>query len=156
MNPLTPVAIFLGRQKWMPKLLPLIVALDKFLMRLSRGKFPLLRIAGLPELLITLTGRKSGLRRTTPLLYVPHDGRYLIAGSNWGRPGLPMWVLNLQASMEAEVEIRGRREKVRARQVEGEERAELWNVMLKVWPNYAHYAERTDREIFVFVLEPVA
>lgn len=153
-NPLTPVAILLGRQKWMPKLLPLIVALDRFLVRLSRGRVPLLRIAGLPELMLTVKGRKSGVLRTTPLLYVPHEGRYLIAGSNWGRPKLPVWVLNLKASWEAEVEIRGRHEKVTARQVEGEERERLWIVMLKVWPNYAHYAERADREIPVFVLDP--
>jgi deazaflavin-dependent oxidoreductase (nitroreductase family) len=154
MNPLTPLAIVIGRQKWMPKLLPVIVALDKFLVRVSRGRFPLLRVAGLPELFLTVKGRKSGVARTTPLLYVPHGDEFLIAGSNWGGPSLPVWVLNLRASWTAEVQVRGRSKQVTAREAEGAEREQLWALMLKTWPNYAHYAERTDRTIPVFVLTP--
>ena len=77
-----------------------------------------------------------------------------MAGSNWGAPKLPIWVLNLRAAGEAEVVFKGRRTRVDARQAEGEERAALWRVMNRTWPNYDHYAARTDREIPVFVLTP--
>ncbi len=152
MNFLTPVAIVVGRQKWLPRFLPQIVWLDRLIHRVTRGRFSLLSVAGLPELFLTVRGRRSGMPRTTPLLYVPHDGRYLVAGSNWGGPKLPVWVLNLRAAGEADVQIRGRRSHVTVRQVEGEERERLWRVMLRTWPNYAHYAERTDRVIPVFEL----
>lgn len=154
MNLLTPVAVRVGRQSWLPRFLPQIVWLDRTIHRLFRGRVTLLTLAGLPELYLTVPGRKSGVPRTTPLLYVPHDGRYLVAGSNWGGPKLPVWVLNLRAAGRAEVQIAGRREQVSVREVEGAEREELWQVMLRTWPNYAHYAERTDRLIPVFELTP--
>lgn len=101
-----------------------------------------------------MPGRKSGEPRTTPLLCVPHEGGWLVAGSNWGAPKLPIWVLNLRAAGGGEVVFKGRRTAVDARQAEGEERAALWRVMNRTWPNYDHYAARTDREIPVFVLMP--
>ena len=156
MNPLTRLAVLVGRQKWLPRFLPQIVWLDRSIHRLSRGRVTLLTLARLPQLYLTVRGRKSGERRTTPLLYVPHRGDYLIAGSNWGAPKLPVWVLNLQRAQTAEVDIKGRHTEVTVRQVEGEERAGLWQVMTGTWPNYAKYAERTDREIPVFVLTPGA
>jgi deazaflavin-dependent oxidoreductase (nitroreductase family) len=153
-NPLRPIAIRVGRISWLPRFLPQIEALDRSLQRATRGRVTLLDIAGLPSLMLTVVGRKSGRPRTTPLLYVPHDGTYLVAGSYWGNPKQPVWVLNLLANPDATVSIRGRSRPVRARVAEGEERARLWQVMLRTWPNYAKYAERTDREIPVFVLEP--
>ena len=72
MNPMTRLAIVVGRQPWMPKFLPQIVWLDQTIHRLTRGRFSLLSLAGLPELFLTVRGRKSGEPRTTPLLCVPH------------------------------------------------------------------------------------
>ncbi len=155
MNPLKPLAVRIGRQSWMPKLLPVIVRLDQTMVRLTRGRFPLLRLAGLPEVYLTVKGRKSGIPRTTPLLYAPHQGKILIAGSFWGNPKLPVWVLNLRAAGEAEVQVRGKRHRVTAREVTGDERAELWKVLNATWPNYDHYATKTDRLIPVFELTPV-
>lgn len=154
MNPMTRLAIVVGRQPWMPKFLPQIVWLDQSIHRLTRGRFSLLSLAGLPELFLTVRGRKSGEPRTTPLLCVPHNGTFLVAGSNWGAPKLPIWVLNLRDAGAAEVDFKGRKTQVTARQAEGEERARLWAVMNRTWPNYDHYASRTDREIPVFVLTP--
>ena len=151
---MTPVAIAFGRQKWLPRFLPQIVWLDRTIHRLFRGRVTLLTLAGLPELYLTVPGRRSGVQRTTPLLYVPHRDRYLVAGSNWGAPKPPAWVLNLRAADTAEVDVKGRRTRVTARELEGEERAEVWEVMLRTWPNYAKYAERTDRLIPVFELTP--
>ena len=154
MNVLTPVAIRVGRLSWLPNYLKYIVALDLGIHRITRGRFGLLAIAGLPQLLLTVRGRKSGTPRTTPLLCVPHDGSFLVAGSNWGAPKLPVWVLNLRANPDAEISHRGRDIPIHAREVSGEERERLWQVMVRTWPNYDKYAERTDRRIPVFELTP--
>src|SRR3954468_18003296 len=80
MGLLTPVAIRIGGISWMPRLLPGIVWVDTRLQRLTRGRLTLLDIAGLPNLMLTVPGRKSGIPRSTPLLCVPHQGTYLVAG----------------------------------------------------------------------------
>jgi deazaflavin-dependent oxidoreductase (nitroreductase family) len=154
MNILTPVAVRVGRLGWLPKYLRYIVATDKAIHRVTRDRFGLLAIAGLPQLMLTVRGRKSGVPRTTPLLCVPHEGSFLIAGSNWGDAKLPVWVLNLRADPDAQIRHRGREVPVHAREVTGEERERLWRVMNRTWPNYDKYAERTDRVIPVFVLTP--
>ena len=154
MNFLTPVAVRVGRISWLPKYLKYIVGLDLAIHRLTRGRFGLLAFAGLPQVVLTVRGRKSGAPRTTPLLCVPHDGSFLVAGSNWGAPKLPVWVLNLRANPDAEVLHKGRHIDVHAREVTGEERERLWQVMVRTWPNYDKYAERTDRLIPVFELRP--
>jgi deazaflavin-dependent oxidoreductase (nitroreductase family) len=153
-NPLTPLAIRIGGIRWLPRFTTYIVGLDLFLQRASRGRVSLLGIAGLPALTLTVAGRKTGQPRTTPLLCVPHEHAYLVAGSNWGNPQRPAWVLNLLAQPDAMVTVKGRTQQVRARVAADDERAHLWQVMLRTWPNYAKYAERTTREIPVFVLEP--
>jgi deazaflavin-dependent oxidoreductase (nitroreductase family) len=154
MNVLTPAAVRLGRQRWLPRYLPQIVALDKAIHRLTGGRFGLLAVAGLPQLMLTVRGRKSGTVRTTPLLCVPHEGAYLVAGSNWGEPALPAWVLNLRADPEPRISHRGREMPVAVRETSGPERERMWEVMNRTWPNYATYAARTDRTIPVFVLTP--
>ena len=153
MGLLTPLAVRIGAISWMPKLLPQIVAVDTRLQKVSRGKVSILDIAGLPNLMLTVPGRKSGIPRTTPLLCVPHQGGWLIAGSYFGGPKMPVWVFNLRASGTATVGIKGDQIPVTARELEGPERAEMWQVMLATWPNYAKYEERTDRRIPVFYLE---
>jgi deazaflavin-dependent oxidoreductase (nitroreductase family) len=156
---MTPLAVRIGAISWMPRLLPQITATDKFVQRVSRGRVTILDLAGLPNLMLTVNGRKSGVPRTTPLLCVPHQGSNLIAGSNFGQLEPPVWVVNLRAAIEkgetVGVAQDGGRHRARAREVTGAERAELWEVMVRTWPNYAKYAERTDRTIPVFCLDPV-
>ncbi len=149
------MAIAVGRWPWLPRFLPQIVALDHAIHRLTGGRLTLLALAGLPELYLTVPGRRTGLARTVPLLFAPHDGGYLVAGSNWGEPRSPAWVLNLRAVPEAEVEVRGQRRRVTVHEAEGAERARLWDVLVATWPNYEHYAARTDRLIPVFWLTAV-
>ncbi len=156
MGLLTPVAVKLGGQPWMPRFNPLIVRLDHLIQRVTLGRFTLLSIAGLPSLTLTVVGRKSGVPRSTPLLCVPHEGGWLIAGSFWGNPKPPVWTYNLEAAGEAEVRFKGRTYAVTARRTEGEERARLWQVMQRTWPNYAKYETRTDREIKVYELTPTS
>lgn len=155
MNPIRPVAIRLGAQPWLPKFAKLIVGLDTWIQRLSRGRLTLLVLVGLPELTLFVPGRKSGIPRTTPLLCVPHQGGWLVVGSNWGQPKAPAWVTNLMAVDTARINYRGQSHVVVPRPVTGEERASVWPVMVATWPNYDRYAERTDREIPVIRLVPV-
>jgi deazaflavin-dependent oxidoreductase (nitroreductase family) len=154
MNPIRPLAIRLGRQPWLPRFAKYIVALDVLIQRLTRGRLTMLSLAGLPEIMLTVAGRKSGIPRSTPLLCVPHEDGWLVAGTNWGAPKPPVWVGNLDAADTATVRFHGRTSAVTPRRVEGDERTAYWQVMLEMWPNYAKYAERTDREIPVFLLEP--
>src|SRR6478609_7563035 len=137
----------------MPKLLPQVVWLDKNLHRVSGGRVTVLDIAGLPNLNLTVKGKKSGVERTTPLLCVPDQGSWLIAGSYFGGPKTPLWVGNLRAAEDAVIELDKEKVTVTATELEGADRASAWQTMLETWPNYAKYEERTDRLIPVFRLE---
>ena len=109
----------------------------------------ILDIAGLPNLMLTVKGRKSGVPRTTPLLCVPYESGYLIAGSNFGGEKKPVWVVNVRAAEEkgelVGVRFDGRSQQAAVRELTGAERDRAWEHMIETWPNYARYAERTDR-----------
>lgn len=111
------------------------------------------RIGETPILLLTTTGRKSGQPRTVPVMYVPGEEPVLVA-SNGGSPSHPAWYLNLLADPRAMVDIEGERREVVARTVTGEERDRLWPRTVAIYPAYASYQRRTDRELPVVVLEP--
>jgi deazaflavin-dependent oxidoreductase (nitroreductase family) len=156
MGLLTPLAIRIGAISWMPKLLPQVVWFDTNLHRVTGGRVTVLDIAGLPNLNLTVKGRKSGIERTTPLLCVPDGDTILIAGSYFGGPRMPLWVGNLRAADgAAKVEFRKQRFAVRAAELDGDERVAAWRHMLETWPNYAKYEQRTDRTIPVFRLARV-
>ncbi len=152
MGLLTPLAIRIGAIPWMPKLLPQVVWTDRNLQRVTRGRVTILDIAGLPNLVLTVVGRKSGIPRSTPLLCVPDGDTWLIAGSYFGGPDMPVWVGNLRAAGEATITWERREVPVRAEELGPEDRARAWQVMLRTWPNFAKYEERTDRLIPVFRL----
>jgi deazaflavin-dependent oxidoreductase (nitroreductase family) len=156
MSILTPLAIKIGSWAWVPRILPQITWIDRTLHRLTGGRVTLVRLAGLPSLVLTVVGRKSGIARSTPVLCVPQGGNFLIAGSNFGGPTLPVWVLNIRAAEQVAVTFNGRELSAVPREVTGDERDAVWAHMLNTWPNYAKYAERTDRIIPVFLLEPTA
>jgi deazaflavin-dependent oxidoreductase (nitroreductase family) len=152
MGLLTPVAIKLGSFRWMPRLLPQITWLDKQLQRLSGGRISLVGLAGLPSLLLTVRGRKSGIPRSTPLLCVPWQGGWLVAGSSFGAPKPPAWAANLRAAETVEVHYNRREHTCRWRELTGAEKDRAWAHMQVIWPNYAKYTAWTDREIPVFLL----
>ena len=154
MGLLTPVAIRIGALPWMPRLLPQIVWVDTRLQRASRGRVSVLDLAGLPNLALTVPGRKTGVPRTTPLLCTPYEGGFLIAGSYFGGPKVPLWVGNLRAAGRAQVSYDGRTSEMVAHELDGADRARAWQAMLRVWPNFALYEKRTDRVIPVFHLVP--
>lgn len=150
----TPIAVWFGSRAWLPRFLPQITAVDKWLQKVTRGRIGLLVLAGLPGMMLTVPGRKSGIPRSTPLLCVPHEGGWFIAGSNFGGPKPPVWVVNLRAADRAQVRFRGADHSATWQELTGEDRAAAWAVMLRTWPNYDHYRARTDREIPVFFLSP--
>ncbi len=121
--------------------------------RLTRGRL-MARVGKAPVLLLTTTGRKSGQPRTAPLVYLADGERMVVIGSNAGNATVPAWALNLKAEPQAEVEVGGRRQAVRARVAEGDERADLWRRCNDQYAGFDEYASRTDRDIAVFVLEP--
>jgi deazaflavin-dependent oxidoreductase (nitroreductase family) len=155
-NPLRAAIQRVGRQKWFATAFrPVAPSIDRFLYKATKGRVALLSGTGLPTLLLTTTGRKSGQQRTVPLLYTAYQGSFVVVGSNWGQENHPAWVLNLAADPAAVTQVRGRSTKVRARLLEGEERSLLWDSeLLKTWPGYGAYAERSGRDLRIFALEP--
>jgi deazaflavin-dependent oxidoreductase (nitroreductase family) len=121
--------------------------------RLSRGRI-FGSIGTAPVLLLTSTGRRSGQKRTAPVVFLADGERYVVIGSNAGNERTPAWSYNLQANPEAEIELRGARKLVRARVAEGEERAELWRKVNEMYEGFDDYDAKTSRDIAVFVLEP--
>lgn len=109
-----------------------------------------------PMLLLDHVGAKSATKRTSPLLYIPDGDRVAIIASKGGFPKSPAWFHNLRANPETTVQIGSERRPVRARVTEGEERERLWSRAVELYPAYADYQRRTDREIPVIVLEPRA
>lgn len=109
---------------------------------------------GTQTLILTTTGRRSGRSRQTPLIYGRHGDHYLVVASKGGAPQHPAWYFNLDASPDAEIQVRGDKMRVRARTATPEERAELWPIMTSEWPDYDRYQEQTDRDIPLVVLEP--
>lgn len=153
MGVLTPLAIRIGAIPWMPRLLPQITWIDQQLNRLTRGRLSILRIAGLPNLMLTVLGRKSGQPRETPLLCVPDGDDILVAGSNFGQDTQPVWVLNVEANPDVTVRFRGRDRQMVARRLDDDsERAGAWERLVGTWPNFALYEKRTQRRIKVFRL----
>jgi F420H(2)-dependent quinone reductase len=120
--------------------------------RLSRGRIGG-RVGKGPVLLLTTTGRKSGEPRTAPVLYLADGDRYVVINTNAGNAKTPAWSLNLRANPDAEVDVRGKRTRVRARIAEGEERADLWRRHMEQYSGWDYYESKLDREIGVFVLE---
>ncbi|MBE2317864.1 nitroreductase family deazaflavin-dependent oxidoreductase [Solirubrobacter sp. CPCC 204708] len=108
---------------------------------------------GTQTLLLTTKGRKSGEPRELPLIYAPWEDAYLIVASNGGQDRPPAWYLNLQADPSAEVQVWGDRFPAKARVATPEEKAQMWSTMIKEWPAYDDYQEKTDREIPIIVLE---
>ena len=107
-----------------------------------------------PVLLLTVTGRKTGRKHTTPLLYVQDEGSFVVAASNGGMEWEPAWWLNLQANPEAEVQIGEQVFTVRAGRAEPTERARLWTLMNRMFSGYESYQRRASREIPLVQLRP--
>ena len=114
-----------------------------------------LRDTGLPVVIVTNRGAKTGAVRKTPLMRVEHAGSYAAVGSQGGAPKNPVWVYNLRKNPQVVVRDGAQTWEMTARELTGEERATWWERAVAAFPPYAEYQERTERLIPVFVLEPV-
>jgi deazaflavin-dependent oxidoreductase (nitroreductase family) len=111
---------------------------------------------GLPVVIVTNIGAKTGKVRKTPLMRVEHDGRYAAVASMGGAPKNPVWYYNLVANPRVELQDGQKRLEMIAREITGAEKAEWWERAVAAYPPYAEYQQKTTRQIPVFVLEPSA
>jgi deazaflavin-dependent oxidoreductase (nitroreductase family) len=127
---------------------------DEPFWRWSRGRFTFTSLAtGLPTLVLTTTGARSGLPRTVPLLGLPDREGIVVIASSFGRSVHPAWYFNLRAEPHAEVLTGGQVFPVIAEQVTGERRSRIWREALRVYPGFATYERRAaHRDIGVFLL----
>lgn len=109
---------------------------------------------GLPVVILTTTGAKSGKLRKTPLMRVEHDGSYAVVASLGGAPKNPVWYHNVIADPHVELQDGPVRQDMVAREVAGDEKAVWWERAVAAFPDYANYQANTDRQIPVFVLTP--
>ncbi len=109
----------------------------------------------MPVVVLTSRGAKSGKLRKSPLMRVEHDGHYAIVASKGGAPDHPVWYYNVVADPHVELQDGPVRQDMIARQVSGAEKSEWWERAVAAYPDYADYQKKTDRQIPVFVLEPI-
>ena len=114
-----------------------------------------LRDTGLPVIVVTNRGNKTGAIRKTPLMRVKDGDNYVLVGSKGGAPQNPVWVYNLRADQSVEIQDETETHTMRVREVRDDaERARLWDISVEAFPPYAEYQERTARKIPVFLAEP--
>lgn len=115
-----------------------------------------LRDTGLPVIIVTNTGNKTGAIRKTPLMRVQDGANYVLVGSQGGAPTNPVWVYNLRTNPTVEIRDHTVVQNMRVREVKDEaERARLWKLAVAAYPPYEEYQAKTTRQIPVFVAEPV-
>jgi deazaflavin-dependent oxidoreductase (nitroreductase family) len=112
-------------------------------------------LQGMPVVVLTTVGNKTGKLRKTPLMRVEHDGRYAVVASLGGAPKHPVWYYNVVAEPHVELQDGTVRQDMTAREVFDAEKAEWWDRAVAAFPAYADYQAKTERQIPVFVLEPV-
>ena len=122
----------------------------------SSGGTAGITMRGLPVVILTTRGARSGKIRKTPLMRVEHDGRYAVVASAGGAPEHPVWYYNLVADPLVELQDGPVRQDMLAREARGDEKTEWWRRAVEAFPDYADYQVKTDRQIPLFVLEPLA
>jgi deazaflavin-dependent oxidoreductase (nitroreductase family) len=145
------VATSRGFRRVGPSIVP---PLDRTLHRLTGGRVVVSRLL-VPSLVLTATGRTSGLPRQTPLACVPDDeGGWYVVGSNFGRENHPTWTANLLAEPAATVSYGSRITPVRADLLDADEKERVWPRLTAVWPAFDDYVASSGRDIRVFHLVP--
>ena len=110
---------------------------------------------GMPVIILTSLGAKSGKVRKTPLMRVEHGGEYAVVASLGGAPSNPVWYYNLTANPHVELQDGPVRRDYQARELQGAERDTWWDRAVAAYPDYAEYQKNTERTIPVFVLTPI-
>ena len=109
---------------------------------------------GVPTLVLTTTGRRSGRARRNALIYGRDGGNYVVVASKGGADAHPLWYLNLSAAPDVGLQVGAQKMRARAHTASPEEKARLWPVMASIWPAYDDYKAKTSRDIPLVVLEP--
>jgi deazaflavin-dependent oxidoreductase (nitroreductase family) len=134
---------------------PIVVGLESLLRFATTGRVGVLDFAGVPNVQVTTSGRKTGLARTATVQYVPAADGLILVGSNWGRERHPSWSANLKATERVTVRERGHRFTAKVRLLTGEERDAAWTTVLAHWPNYQIAQDRAGgRQFRLFLLTP--
>jgi F420H(2)-dependent quinone reductase len=143
---------------WMRRSSPLITRAHAVAIRISGGRIrrSFLFTGGMPILVLTTTGRKSGQRRSTPVGYLKHGKAFAVLASNAGNDRSPAWWLNLQADPSAEILADRARVAVKARRADAAEEKALWSEFARLNPGFDEYRNLTERRIPVVLLEPQA
>jgi deazaflavin-dependent oxidoreductase (nitroreductase family) len=113
------------------------------------------RILNCPVLLLTTKGRKTKKQRTIPLLYLADGDNIVLVASNGGATKHPTWWINLQLNPEAQIQVKGKKQRVRAEKGSAEEKQRLWPMLTGMYPGYKRYQEITSRDIPVVILRPI-
>lgn len=111
-------------------------------------------LQGVPIIVLTTVGAKTGALRKTALMRVEHEGRYAVVASKGGAPDEPRWGENMRRHPHVELQDGADKRDYNARELSGDERDEWWRRAAAVWPAYDDYQKKTDRKIAIFVLEP--
>jgi deazaflavin-dependent oxidoreductase (nitroreductase family) len=139
--------------QWIRHFLPVLTPVHRALLRLTRGRLGG-RGLGFRFLLLEHIGRRTGQLRSTPLLFVEHEGRFLVVASNAGQDHHPAWWLNLLARPSAAVELDGRTVPIYARQADEHEARQLWPIVIATFKQFEGYRQGTNREIPLVILDP--
>lgn len=148
-KPFTPTELRIAKP-----IVRVMSAVNTWIYRVSAGRIGGRWMYGAPILLLTTVGKKSGVKRTAPLLYLEDGQRVILVGSQGGMPKNPLWVGNIDANPEVEIEIGATKRLMSARRGTKEEKAHYWPALCKMYPDYADYQLRTARDIPILVLEP--
>lgn len=153
---------FVATERAIPLMHNVVVPLDRALFKATRGRASLAHLgaagrrSAMQNLLLTTTGRKSGKPRSSPVLFLDEDGGYVVVGSRYGTDSHPLWTANLLADPRATVLVRGREQAVVAERLSPEQLDRLWPRLLEIYPAWAAYRERTEREFRAFLLRPTS
>lgn len=142
-------------QKLIRPLFKVFTRLNVFVYKRSGGRL-MNRIPGAgPICIVAMTGRKTGKERNIPLMDINDGDNKILVASQGGLDKHPVWYFNLKANPEVEITAHGVTRRYRARQVDEAEKAKLWPLVVETYPPYDEYQARTDRDIPVFVCEPL-
>lgn len=148
-----PKPITEGQLKFIKPAISVFGRLNSWVYKASGGRL-MRHFNGGEICVVTMKGAKTGKIRDIPLMYVPYNEGVLLVASLGGAPRHPTWYYNLIAHPDIEVEVRGRKSKLRARRATPEEKVALWSLCCKHYPPYDEYQARTERDIPVFICEP--
>ena len=132
----------------------LFMSINSFLIRVSRGRIGS-KLGTQTILILHTIGRKSGIEHAIPIAYFDYEGKYLIVASNWGKHKNADWYFNITNQPRAEIDVRGEKVSVLAREVQGPEYEAMWKFATERNPPYLDYQKMTTRHIPIVVLEPV-